>query len=118
MKFFASVILIALLSFALCLFLPWWVIAITSFVVAFAIPQKSGLAFLAGFIALFILWTGLSFYISAANNHLLAHKISVLFIKADNPTLLILLTGLIGGLVAGSGSLTGRLFRKLISVKN
>ncbi len=118
MKFLASVILIGLLSFAACLFLPWWVIAITGFVVAFAIPQKAGFAFLAGFIALFVLWAGLSFYISAANNHLLAHKISVLFIKADNPILLIMLTGIIGGLVAGLGSLTGRLFRKVISVKN
>lgn len=118
MKFFASVILIGLLSFAAGLFLPWWVIAIAGFVVAFAIPQKAGLAFLSGFIALFVLWAGLSFWISAANNHLLAHKISMLFIKVDNPMLLIMVTGLIGGLVAGLGSLTGRLFRKVISVKN
>ena len=115
MKFFVSILLTALLSFAACLFLPWWIIAITGFVVAFAIPQKAGLSFLAGFIALFLLWTGLSFWMSAANNHLLAHKLSLLFIKADNPFLLILVTGLIGGLVAGLGSLTGRHFRKLFN---
>lgn len=113
MKFFVSVLLIALLSFALCLFLPWWVIAIAGFVVAFAIPQNAGLCFVAGFLALFFLWSGLSFYMSAANNHLLAHKISLLFIKVDNPALLIIVTGVIGGLVAGFGSLTGRLSRKL-----
>ena len=115
MKFFISVLLTALLSFATCLFLPWWVIAVTGFVVAFAIPQKAGIAFLAGFVALFFLWAGLSFYMSATNNHLLAHKISLLFIKVDNPFLLIIITGVIGGLVAGFGSLTGRLSRKLFT---
>ena len=115
MKFLISVLLTALLSFAACLFLPWWIIAITGFVVAFAIPQKAGIAFLAGFIALFFLWAGLSFWMSAANNHLLAHKISLLFIKVDNPILLIAITGLIGGLVAGFGGLTGRLSRKLFT---
>ncbi len=115
MKFFISILLIALLSFAACLFLPWWFIAISGFVVAFAIPQKAGLSFLAGFIALFFLWAGLSFWMSAANDNILAHKISILFLKADNPFLLIAVAGLIGGLVAGLGSLSGRLARKLIN---
>ncbi len=115
MKFFISILLTALLSFALCLFLPWWVIAIAGFAVAFAIPQKAGISFLAGYLALYFLWAGLSFWMSSANNHLLAHKISMLFLKIDNPMLLINVTGLIGGLVAGFGSLTGRLLRKLIT---
>ena len=113
MKFFTSILLTALLSFATCLFLPWWIIAIAGFLVAFGIPQKAGLSFLTGFLALFFLWAGLSYWTSTANNHLLAHKISLLFLKVDNPLLLIFLTGLIGGLVAGFGSLTGRLTRKL-----
>ena len=117
MKFFTSILLTALLSFALCLFLPWWVIAIAGFAVAFAIPQKAGLSFVAGFLALFFLWVGLSFWMSAANNHLLAHKISLLFIKVDNPMLLIIVTGIIGGVVAGFGSLTGRLLRQIVSTK-
>lgn len=112
MKFFISLFLTAALSFAACLFLPWWVIAVTGFIVAALIPQGPRRSFLAGFIALFLLWGGMSFFISAANDHLLAHKISVLFIKTDNPILLILLTGFIGGLVAGLGSLTGSFLRK------
>ncbi len=115
MKFFISILLTALLSFALCFFLPWWVIAFAGFLVAFVIPQKAGLAFVAGFLALFFLWAGLSYWMSTANNHLLAHKISLLFIKVDNPILLIVTTGIIGGLVAGFGSLTGRLTRKLFT---
>ncbi len=117
MKFFISTILIAALSFAACLFLPWWVIAIAGFAVAFAIPQKNGLAFLSGFIALFILWAGMSFYMSSVNGNLFVHKISMLFLKADNPTVLFLLTGFIGGLVAGLGSLSGRLLKKVLVSK-
>ncbi len=114
MKFFISTILIAALSFAACLFLPWWVIAIAGFVVAFAIPQKAGLAFLSGFIALFILWVGMSAYMSSANGNLFIHKMSVLFLQKDNTTMLFILTGLIGGLVAGFGSLSGRLLKKML----
>ena len=115
MKFFISLVLIAALSFAGCLYLPWWVIAIAGFVVAFAIPQKAGIAFLCGFLALFILWVGMSFYISNANDNLLAHKIYIIFVKTDNPIKLFLLTGLIGGSVAGLGSLSGRYFRKMFA---
>ncbi len=117
MKFFVTIILIIVLSFAACIFLPWWAIAIVSFIVAFAIPQKAGLSFLAGFIAIFILWAGLSFIISNANNNLLAHKLSILLIKKDSPILLIIASGLIGGLVAGFGGLSGRLLKKMMVSK-
>ena len=112
MKFFISLILTALLSFALCLFLPWWSIAIATFVVAAVIPQKPGKAFLTGFIALFLLWGGLSFWISNNNEHILAHKISMLMVKMDSPYLLIFVTALIAALVAGFAALAGSYLRK------
>ena len=112
MKFIVSLLLTAALSFAACLFLPWWVIAVVGFCVTALIPQRPWRSFLTGFAALFVLWVGMSFFISAANDHLLAHKISMLFIKTDNPILIIMLTGLIGGLVAGLGSLTGSFLRR------
>ena len=112
MKFIASLLLTALLSFAACLFLPWWSIAIAAFLVALLIPQKAGKAFITGFAALFLLWGGLSFWMSNANEHILAHKVSVLMIKADNPYLLILATAVIGALVAGFAALTGSYLRR------
>jgi len=112
MKFFISLILTAFLSFAACLYLPWWSIAIAAFIVAAVIPQKPGKAFLTGFIALFLLWGGLSFWISNNNDHILAHKISVLMLKMDNPYLLIFLTALIAALVAGFAALAGSYLRK------
>lgn len=112
MKFITSLILNALLSFAACLYLPWWSIAVIAFMVALLIPQKPLKAFLCAFIALFLLWGGLSFWISNNNDHILAHKISLLIFKLDNPYLLMLATALIGALVAGFGALTGCYLRK------
>ena len=112
MKFIISLILTALLSFGACLYLPWWSIAIAAFIVAALIPQKPGKAFLAAFIALFLLWGAFSFWLSNNNEHLLAHKVSVLILKMDSPYLLILATALIGGLVAGFAALSGAYLRK------
>jgi hypothetical protein len=115
MKFFITIIVIALVSFVASLFMPWWVIAIAAFVVSFFIPQNNGKAFTAGFIALFLLWAGISLYLSIANNYLLAHKMSLLFLKIDNPISLIIVTGIIGGLVAGFASLSGAMCKKLFA---
>jgi len=111
MKFIISLLLIALLSFAACLYLPWWSIAIAACGVAALIPQRPLRAFTAGFLALFLLWGGLAAWISSNNEHLLAHKVSLLIIKADNPWLLILMTALIGALVGGLGALAGSFLR-------
>ncbi|MFZ4059013.1 MAG: hypothetical protein ACOYKE_12790 [Ferruginibacter sp.] len=112
MKFFVSIILIALLSLAACLYLPWWSIAIVALLVAALIPQKPIKAFLSGFIALFLLWGGLAFYISKSNGDILAHKVAVLILKVDQPLALIAVTALIGALVAGFAALTGTYLRK------
>ena len=117
MKFSISLILTAFLSFAACLYLPWWSIAIAAFLVAVLIPQRPGRAFLTGFIALFLLWGGLSFWLSNNNDHILAHKISLVVFKMDNPWLLLLATALIGALVAGFAALSGSFLRTHKKVK-
>ena len=52
MKFLSAVILTALLAFATGLYgvMPWWSFAITSLIVAMAVHQKAGKAFLSGFV--------------------------------------------------------------------
>jgi len=112
MKFIASIILTALLSFAICFYLPWWSIAIIAFIVAAIIPLRHFHSFLSGFIALFFLWFILASYISTRNNHLLAHKMSIIILKSDSPFALILITALIGALVAGFAALAGSYARK------
>lgn len=112
MKFIISILLVALLSFVSCLYLPWWSIAIAAFVVTAFIPQRPGKAFLTGFIGVFLLWGILAWQISSRNQHILAHKVSVAIIQSDNVALLIILTALVGGLIGGLGALAGSYLSK------
>ena len=111
MKFFVSLLLTLLLSFASCLFFDWWSIAIVAGIIAILIPQSPAKSFLTGFLALFILWGGLSYWISNNNNHILAHKVSLLVLKMDNPYLLFLVTALVGALVGGFAAMSGSYLR-------
>ena len=111
MKFIVSVLLIALLSLAFCLYLPWWTIAIVAFTVTSLIPQNPVRAFLAGFLALFLLWGTLAWTISSNNEHLLAKKVAMI-LKMGSPAILIVATALIGALVAGLAALAGSYVRR------
>jgi hypothetical protein len=113
-KFIVSLLLIALLSFTLCLYMPWWSIAIVAFAVSAIIYQKPYLSFVAGFLSLLLLWGGLAWYISAQNGDLLAHRISPLILSKDAPMTLIAVTALIGGLTAGFAALRGSLLRNTL----
>lgn len=112
MKFILSLILIALVSFAACLYLPWWSVAVAAFIVAALIPQKPLASFFAGFTAIFILWLALVIFISNANGNVLAHKISLLVLKIDNLVMLMFVTALIGAFLGGLGALTGSFVRR------
>jgi hypothetical protein len=112
MKFIASAILIILFSFLSCLYFPWWTIAIVALLISIIIQQKHLASFICGFISLFLLWGFLSFWISVQNDHILAHRVSLLIFKTDSPFLLIFVTALIGALVAGFAALTGSFLRK------
>lgn len=116
MKFITSLIVTAILSYALCLFLPWWSIAIAAFLVSALVPQRAGISFVMGFLSLFLLWGTMSWMISSANHDILAHRISLLVLKLDNPLLLILVTALIGAVVGGLAALAGSFAHKRIRV--
>jgi len=111
MKFLTTLILTALLSFVACLYLPWWSIAVAAFIVSAVIHQTPGKSFLSGFAALFLLWGTLAFYISNNNENLLAHKVSLIILKTDSPFALILVTALIGALVAAFAALAASYLR-------
>ena len=113
MKLIVSIILIMLLSFTACLYFPWWSIAIVAFIVTAIIPQSALMSFISGFFSILILWGALSFWISNNNRHILAHKVSLVILKVDNPYLLMLASALVGALVAGSAALAGSHLRKL-----
>ena len=112
MKLLFPIISIAVICAIAQNFLPWWSIAPIAFVISYLLRLKAGIGFLAGFLAVFILWGGMALVIDHANENILSSRIAVLFPLKGNYVILFLLTGLIGGLVAGFGALSGALVRK------
>ncbi len=113
MKFITAIILTALLAFisGLLSFSPWWGFAVTSVLVALLVHQKAGKAFLAGFLGLFLLWGGLAWWIDMKNNEVLSQKIASVLPLGGNSILLIVVTGIAGGLVAGFAAMSGSYLR-------
>ena len=114
-NFFLSILFTAAASCLLQLFLPWWIIVVVAFTVAYFIQQNSLMAFLSAFIAIFLLWTIYAYVLSSANENILVVKVAELMkalTKASTTTLYII-TGLIGGLVSGFAALTGSVAAKL-----
>jgi hypothetical protein len=114
MKFFSSIILTAILAYALGLYttLPWWGFAITSFVVALSIHQTPFKSFLSGFLGLFLLWVVLATIIDINNEHILATKVAQILPLRGSYMAVIGLTGVLGGLVSGFASLAASYSRK------
>ena len=111
MKILVAIVLTALLAFIAGLQLPWWSIAIAAFIVSVIINQRSGIAFLSGFLGIFVLWAGLAWWIDMSNQGVLSGKIALLLPLGGNSVLLILVTAFIGALVGGFGALTGSYLR-------
>lgn len=111
MKFLVAILLTAVLAFISGLFLPWWGMAITSLLVAILVHQKAGKAFLAGLLGVFLLWAGLALWIDMKNNGVLSKKIASVLPLGGNAIVLILVTGLVGGLVAGMAAMSGSFLR-------
>lgn len=115
MKYIVALLLTLLLAFALSLYLPWYAIAIAAFLVAVCIHQTPFKAFSSGFVAVFVLWSCLSFFINWKNKSLLSTKMANLLPLEGEGFLLLIISAFIGGLVGGSAALSGSFFRKLFS---
>ncbi|MFI5187354.1 MAG: hypothetical protein ACHQF0_11550 [Chitinophagales bacterium] len=112
MKLIVAIILTALLSFVGGLYLPWWSIAIAAFISILVIPLKTGKAFLAGFLGVFILWAFLAWWIDMKNEHVLSKKIAEIFPLGGSSIAIILVTAFIGALVGGLAAMSGSFLRR------
>jgi hypothetical protein len=112
MKFFNSFLLTALLSFIAGIYISyWWFFAVVAFLVAALIHQKGYKAFFAGFLALFILWFVLAFWMDLSNEGVLSVKIATILELDGSKWLLMIVTAFIGGLIAGFAALSGSYLR-------
>ena len=113
MKFISAIILTALTGYiaGILSFSPWWGFAVTTLLVALLVHQKAGKAFLSGFLGIFLLWAGLAYWMDQQNNGILSQRIAQILPLNGNSLLLILITGVVGGLVAGFAAMSGSYLR-------
>lgn len=116
MKFIARIILIGTLSYFAAAFFPWWGIAIIAGVVSFLIPGHGFNVFISGFLGIGLLWMGFAWKIDIETNAIMSSKIIELF-PINDITLLVIATGVIGGMVGAFGALTGSSFRHIFMKK-
>ena len=116
MKLIFRIILIGVLSYFLSLYAPWWVIIMISFLIGFTMYGNSFNVFISGFLGGGILWIGYAWFLDITTNSILSEKIVKLF-PIDDPFLLIIAAGLIGGFSAGFGALSGNSFRLMFTKK-
>ena len=108
----------SLSSLLLCtitsLYLPWWSTAMVCGLCSFIFNIKSWIAFGLAFGAISILWTTLASlqYFTYSRN--IVGMISDIFMNVG-PDKLIYITGLIGGITAGLGALSGSVLKQNFS---
>lgn len=116
MKFAIQTLLTALFSYIAAYFFPWWTLVICAGVVAMCLSLNKRAAFLGGFVGISLLWMLLATLLDVSNNSLLSAKMALL-LGLQSTTVLILLTGLVGGLLGGLGALSGQQLRTLLTYK-
>lgn len=114
MRFLIAVSLILIFSFVAGIFLPWWSIALVAFLVCLFLQRHLFAGFAAGFLAMFLLWGILALWIDLKNDSILSQKIAAVLPLGGSSLLLVLVTALAGGLVAGMAGLTGSALHSLI----
>lgn len=114
LKYILSILVTALMAFVAGIYMPWWGIAVAAFLVSAAIPQKPAFSFLSGFLGVFLLWEVLAWWIDNKNNGILSQRVAILFKLGNSSVLLIVITSVIGALVAGFAALAGSYLRRLI----
>ena len=111
MRFLLAILLIAAGAALAEYFLPWWTLAVVAFLVASFIVMHPGKAFLAGFLAIALLWAGWALWWDVPNQHILSGRMARLF-QLPVPALFLVVTALVGGLLGGLAAWSGALVRR------
>lgn len=108
MKFLVTVILIALLCFAAEWLLPWWSIAVVTFVISHFAGHRPGRSFWSGFSSVGLCWLIAALWRDIPNNHILSTRMAALFHLPDY-MLFIVVTVFVGALIGGLSAWAGAL---------
>lgn len=108
------VILIA--AFFLQLIFPWWVIIILTFAACGLIGKTAKISFWQPFFAILILWSTMALFKSIPNENVLAGRVAEM-IGLKTWYLVLVVSSLLGAIVAGVSGLCGYHFRKAVLTK-
>lgn len=106
-NFFLTIILAIILS----IFIPWYSVMAAAFLSGAIVSLKKAATFIVPFLAIALLWIINAWLLSAPNDFVLAQQIATLLPLEGNVTLLLLVTGLIGGIAGGLSGVFGNQVR-------
>ena len=110
-------LIIIIASFLLQMVLPWWVVIVISFATCGLIGKTGKISFWQPFFAILLLWAGMALFKSIPNHNMLATRVAEMLSVQLWPIVLGV-TVILGGLVAGISGYCGYHFRKsVISIK-
>ncbi|MEP0369342.1 MAG: hypothetical protein ABJN36_02275 [Cyclobacteriaceae bacterium] len=112
MKFLARLILISIFTYGLSLYAPWWILFVVTFGVCFGIHGSSINTFIGGFLGVGLVWLVTAWILDYQSNAAFTDKMVQLF-PVEDGILLVILSGIIGGVCGGLGALTGNSFKQL-----
>lgn len=107
MRFIVQVILTSFLSYILQQFIAPWIVVPIAMFIALLTQNNAFAAFLGGFAAIALLWMAKATMIDVYTNSILSAKVAVI-LGVKSSIMLILLTGLVGGLLGGLGAASGQ----------
>lgn len=111
-------ILTFVLAMVLSLFMPWWAVMVSGFISAAIVRLRNVAAFFVPFLAILIFWIAYGWLLAKPNEFVLSEKIAVLLPLNGNVFLLLLITGVVGGLAAGIAALFSNQLRFVLSTKS
>lgn len=91
--------------------LAWWSLPVLAALIALIFRMRPRTALLGGFLGGLLLWGGYAAILNAQNTGILSARIGTLF-GGISGMLLVLITGLFGGVFAALGAWTGSLARR------
>lgn len=109
MRFPVQILVIIILGFFMELFFPWWSVAIAAFAGGLLINTRSN--FLAGFLAVGLLWVGKALISDLSTDSDLADRVARIFML-HNKAVLIFIIFILSGVVGGFAAMSGGALRK------
>jgi len=110
MKLIFRILIIGAVTYLVSPYLTWWTGMVISTFICDLMPSSLLNAFISGFLGVGLVWMGQAWVLDVANDSAFSRVIIQLF-PIEDPILLILITGLIGGISGGLAATTGASFK-------